>query len=295
MSDRFTRPTPKWRSATHVMSTPVATRVFPSGWCGQTTSPPRRPAKRGRCSSHRTARSTATPPSSTSPKKSGICDGGGGGNGRPDRVCRLAATDRRQRPDPRPSGFGMVRAFPRAGRGYCAGQPGAGPDRPVPAVAGPCRRGRGQGPDRRPDGLSARRGGFPQRPAGGTPERRFRPDVDAAVPVRCLAHRTAAGAEDLFGSARGRNRGQGGKGGGLSPGTLGRAGDPAGRRHGRKPRTDGKGAGAALPLYRRAVHGRRRGSGGGGGGDRPLALVPETRMGADGARGSGRGDADLAG
>ena len=39
--------------------------------------------------------------------------------------------------------------------------------------------------------LPARRDGFPQRAAGGAPERRFRQDADARVPVRRLAPRAS--------------------------------------------------------------------------------------------------------
>jgi hypothetical protein len=48
--------------------------------------------------------------------------------------------------DSRTSRLRMVRAFAGAGRRHCAGQRGAGSDRPDAALAGACRRGGGQGP-----------------------------------------------------------------------------------------------------------------------------------------------------
>ncbi|MDE2006512.1 MAG: phenylacetate-CoA oxygenase subunit PaaJ [Rhodospirillales bacterium] len=185
----------------------------------------------------------------------------------------------------------MVR--PRAGDrgGYRAREYRARSDRPDAALAGAGGRGRGRGTDRRRSGLSARRRRLPQRAAGGAAERRFRLDADAPVPVRRVSSGIAARAGGVVRCPGGGDRRQGRQGGRLSRRTLGRSGDPAGRRHRGIASADAGGAGRSLALYRGNVRRRRCRSGDRRCRHRAVAGQPARRLGRCGGFGAGRGDA----
>ena len=147
---------------------------------------------KARCTSRRTTRSIATRPSSTSPTKWGRCD---------DRTAAVRIPA---------AAWATTRwCWATACREWCGHAPVLEEDIALANTAldligqtqlwlGLAGEVEGKGRDADDLAFHARRLGFPQPAAGRTAQRRFRPDDDAAVPVRCLASADAEGADDVI-------------------------------------------------------------------------------------------------
>ena len=144
-----TRRTPRWRSRTRATSTRAATRRV-SIWVVRAADiVGQRAQRQGAAVRARQQQGLPPPDLLRDPGRSwGTCDASRAA------TVRVPAAARATMPDPGPPAVRVVRPRAGAGGGHRAGQRGARPDRPGPALARARRRGRGPGPRRGPARLS---------------------------------------------------------------------------------------------------------------------------------------------